>query len=99
MLPLPKCFPPAGYYEMRNISLTESLSKGFERFLLKGTSSVKGLLHYIRKHFDPGQFAVPGASCTHALIKVIDFIMKSTDDSSTPKAVISLLADLLVALN
>ena len=49
MLPMPKVFPPATYNDMRNISLTEWLSKGFERFLLKGTSTVKGLLHYIKK--------------------------------------------------
>ena len=99
MLPMPKVFPPATYDDMRNISLTEWLSKGFERLLLKGTSSVKGLLHYIKKYFDPGQYAVPGASCTHALIKVIDFILKNTDDSSSPKAVISLLADWSKAFN
>ena len=99
MLPMPKVFPPATYDDMRNISLTEWLSKGFERFLLKGTSSVKGLLHYIKKYFDPGQYAVPGASCTHALIKVIDFILKNTDDSTSPKAVISLLADWSKAFN
>ena len=84
---------------MRNISLTEWLSKGFERFLLKGTSTVKGLLHYIKKYFDPDQYAVPGASCTHALIKVIDFILSNTDGSSSPKAVISLLADWSKAFN
>ena len=92
MLPMPKVFPPASYDDMRNISLTEWLSKGFERFLLKGTSTVKGLLHYIKRYFDPDQYAVPGSSCTHALIKVIDFILKNTDDSSSLKAVISLLA-------
>ena len=99
MSPLPKVFPPANYDEMRNLSLTENLSKGFERLLLKGTPSVKGLLHYIKRYFDPGQYAVPGASCTHALIKIIDFIMKNTDDSSSPKAVVSLLADWSKAFN
>lgn len=99
MLPMPKVYPPAGYNEMRNISLTEWLSKGFERLLLRGTPTVNGLLHYIRKYFDPGQYAVPGASCTHALIKVINFILKNTDDCSSPKAVISLLADWSKAFN
>ena len=96
---MPKVYPPAGYNEMRNISLTEWLSKGFERLLLRGTPTVNGLLHYIRKYFDPGQYAVPGASCTHALIKVINFILKNTDDCSSPKAVISLLADWSKAFN
>ena len=99
MMPLPKVFPPVSYDDMRNISLTQWLSKGFERFLLNGTPTVNGLLFYIRKYFDPGQYAVPGSSCTHALIKIIDFILKNTDDSSSPKAVVSLLADWSKAFN
>ena len=99
MMPLPKVFPPVSYDDMRNISLTQWLSKGFERFLLNGTPSVNGLLFYIKKYFDPGQYAVPGSSCTHALIKIIDFILRNTDDSSSPKAVVSLLADWSKAFN
>ena len=97
--PLPKVYPPATYEDLRNISLTEFLSKSYERFLLFGTSSVKGLLHYIVQFYDPNQFAVPGASCSHALIKLIDFILKNTDNPNKPTAVINLLADWSKAFN
>ena len=60
---------------------------------------MKGLLHYISVFFDPNQFAVPGASCSHALIKRIDFIIKNTDNQNKPNAVINLLADWSKAFN
>ena len=91
--------PPVSYGDLRNLSLTEFLSKSFERFILKGTNNVKGLLHYISKYFDPAQYALPGASCNHALISSIDFILKSTDDPNKPTAVINLLADWSKAFN
>ena len=97
--PHPKVLPPASYKDLRNLSMTEFLSKSFERFLLRGTPSVKGLLHYIMKYWDPNQFAVPGASCSHALIKMIDFILLSTDNSNKPTAVVNLLADWSKAFN
>ena len=97
--PHPKVLPPTGYQDLRNLSLTENLSKNFERFLLKGTPSVKGLLHYVCKFIDPNQYALPGASCSHALIKLIDFILLSTDDSNIPTAVVNLLADWSKAFN
>jgi hypothetical protein len=97
--PHPKTLPPVTFGDLRNLSLTEFLSKSFERFLLKGTHSVKGLLHYITKYYDPGQYAVPGASCSHALISIINFILKSTDDPNKPTAVVNLLADWSKAFN
>jgi hypothetical protein len=97
--PHPKILPPASFGDLRNLSLTEFLSKSFERFILRGTSSVKGLLHYITKYYDPGQYAVPGASCSHALISVIDFILKNTDNPNKPTAVVNLLADWSKAFN
>ena len=97
--PHPKILPPSSYKDLRNLSLTEFLSKSFERFILNGTSSVNGLLHYVRKYVDPKQFAVSGSSCSHALIQMIDFILHSTDDSSMPTAVINLLADWSKAFN
>ena len=97
--PHPKVLPPASYKDLRNISLTEFLAKSFERFLLYGTSSVKGLLHYVKSYIDPHQFAVPGSSCSHALIKMIDFILSATDDPNKPTAVINLLADWSKAFN
>ena len=97
--PLPKIIPPSSPKDLRNLSLTEFLSKAFERFLLNGTSSVKGLLHYVRKYIDPNQFAVSGSSCSHALIKMIDFILHATDDPSQPTAVVNLLADWSKAFN
>ena len=60
---------------------------------------MKGLLHYIQKYIDPNQFAVPGSSCSHALIKMINFILSATDDSNQPTAVINLLADWSKAFN
>ena len=97
--PLPKILPPVSYGDLRNLSLTEFFSKGYERFLLKGTNTVKGLLYYITRYYDPGQFAVPGASCSHALISIIDFILSSTDNPNKPTAVINLLADWSKAFN
>ena len=97
--PHPKTLPPVSYGDLRNLSLTEFLNKSFERFLLKGTPSINGLLHYISKYYDPGQYAVPGASCAHALISVINFILKQTDNPNKPKAVINLLADWSKAFN
>ena len=38
-------------------------------------------------------------SCSHALISIIDFIMKHTDNPKKPKAVINLLADWSKAFN
>ena len=97
--PHPKVLPPVYYGDLRNLSLTEFFSKAFERFILKGINSVKGLLHYITKYYDPGQFALPGASCSHALISTINFILKNTDNPNKPTAVINLLADWSKAFN
>ena len=97
--PHPKVLPPVSYGDLRNLSLTEFLSKSFERFLLKGTKTVKGLLHYVTKYYDPGQYALPGASCSHALISIINFILKSTDNPNKPTAVVNLLADWSKAFN
>ena len=97
--PHPKILPPSSYKDLRNLSLTEFLAKSFERFLLNGTSTVKGLLFYIKKYIDPDQFAVPGSSCSHALIKMIDFILSATDDANYPTAVVNLLADWSKAFN
>ena len=99
MVILPKVFPPSGYDELRGISLTEMTSKAIELFILKGTSSVKGLLHYVSRYFSPDQYALPGHSCAHALIGLIDFILKNTDRSNPPKAIVSLLADWKKAFN
>ena len=97
--PHPKTLPPVSYGDLRNLSLTEFLSKSFERFILKGTNSVKGLLHYITKYYDPGQYALHGASCSHALLSIINFILAKTDDPNKPTAVANLLADWSKAFN
>ena len=97
--PLPKVLPPVNFGDLRNISLTEFLNKSFERFLLKGSHSVNGLLYYIKDYYDPSQYAVPGSSCSHALISIIDFIMKHTDNPKKPQAVVNLLADWSKAFN
>ena len=97
--PHPKVLPPASYGDLRNLSLTEFLNKSFERFILRGTQNINGLLYYIRKYYDPAQYAVPGASCSHALISIIDFILQNTDNPKKPKAVLNLLADWSKAFN
>ena len=97
--PHPKILPPVTYGDLRNLSLTEFLSKSFERFILKGTPTVKGLLFYIQKYYDPSQYAVPGSSCSHALISIINFILKETDNPNKPTAIINLLADWSKAFN
>ena len=97
--PHPKVLPPSSCKDLRNLSLTEFLAKSYERFLLFGTSSVHGLLHYVKKHLDPNQFAVSGSSCSHALLRMIDFILSATDDSNKPTAVVNLLADWSKAFN
>ena len=84
VIPLPKVYPPAGHEEIRPISLTETTSKMLELYLLKGTSSVRGLLYYVKQYFSPDQYALPGHSCSHALISLIDFILKNTDKCFIP---------------
>ena len=99
VIPLPKVYPPAGFDDIRPISLTETTSKMLELFLLKGTATVKGLLYYVRQYFSPDQYALPGHSCSHALISLIDFMLKNTDKCDPPKAVVTLLADWSKAFN
>ena len=48
--PIPKCYPPESFEDLRPLSLTQFFSKKFEELILKGTPSVKGLLHYIKKY-------------------------------------------------
>ena len=96
---MPKVFPPVEYSDLKNISLTQWFSKGYESFLIEGTSSVAGLLHYISKYYHPCQYAMKGSSCNHALIRIIDFILRNTDKSDPPKAVLNLLADWSKAYN
>ena len=62
---IPKVYPPTDYGDLRNLSLTEFLSKRFEALVLYGTPTIKGLLFYVEKYFDKNQFAVKGASCSH----------------------------------
>ena len=97
--PHPKILPPVSFGDLRNLSLTEYLSKSFERFILKGSDNVKGLLHYTSKYFHPAQFALPGSSCSHALLSIINFVMEKTDDPNKPAAVVNLLADWSKAFN
>ena len=82
ILPLPKVYPPSGYDELRPLSLTQTTSKMIKLFMLKGTPSVKGPFHYVKQYFSPDQFTMPGHSCAHALLSLIDFILKNTDKSS-----------------
>ena len=92
--PIPKVTPPDSEEDLRNISLTADLSKDYENFL------AEWLMPYIAKRIDPGQFGgMKGHSTTHYLVKLLDFILSSTDTSSIPKAVLVALIDFSKAFN
>ena len=92
--PIPKINPPENEDDLRNISLTADLSKDYENFL------AEWLMPYIENRIDPGQFGgLKGHSTTHYLIKLLDFILSSTDTSNVPKAVMVALIDFSKAFN
>ena len=86
--PIPKVIPPESEDDLRNISLTADLSKNYEQLL------AQWLMPYIQKRIDPGQFGgLHGHSTNHYLISLFNFILKNTDTSTYPKAVIVALID------
>ena len=92
--PIPKVIPPESEDDLRNISLTADLSKNYEQLL------AQWLMPYIQKRIDPGQFGgLNGHSTNHYLISLFNFILKNTDTSTYPKAVIVALIDFSKAFN
>ena len=92
--PIPKVRPPESEDDLRNISLTSDLSKDYENFLSEW------LMPFIKKRIDPGQFGgLSGHSTAHYLITLYNFILKQTDTSNIPKAVMVALVDFSKAFN
>ena len=93
--PIPKVHPPSNEDELRNISLTNFLSKTYEWFIFTW------LLPYLLPSLDPGQLGgLKGCSTTHYMIKLYHFILKTGDlPSSLPHSVILALIDFSKAFN
>ena len=92
--PIPKVKPPETEEDLRNISLTADLSKDFENLL------AKWLMPFIEKRIDPGEFGgLTDHSIVHYMITLLNFILSSTDSSTTPKAVMVALIDFSKAFN
>ena len=78
---------------MRIISLTNFLSKGFEKFVMKW------LLSYIAHKIDRNQFGgLKGNSVTHYLVELINFILYN-QDLKDPHAVLATLVEFSKAFN
>ena len=90
--PLPKVYPPASEDELRNIAKTAFLSKVFESFLSDW------LLPIVGPYLDPCQYGLKGASISHYLIKLLQFIHEYLD-LKDPHAVLVALIDLSKAFN
>ena len=73
--PIPKVPHPECEDDLRPISLTEDLSRDYNK-LLAGW-----IWPYIADRLDPGQFGgVKGGSITHYLVLLYNFILSKTDD-------------------
>ena len=90
--PLPKVYPPSSEDELRNIAKTAFLSKVFESFLSDW------LLPKVGPYLDPCQYGLKGASISHYLIKLLQFIHEHLD-LKDPHAVLVALVDLSKAFN
>ena len=90
--PLPKVYPPSSEDELRNIAKTAFLSKVFESFLSDW------LLPIVGPYLDPCQYGLKGASISHYLIKLLQFIHEYLD-LKDPHAVVVALIDLSKAFN
>ena len=91
-IPLPKVNPPASVDELRNIAKTAFASKVFESFLSDW------LLPIVAPYIDPCQYGLKGASISHYLIKLLQFIHEYLD-LKNPHAVTVALVDLSKAFN
>ena len=91
-LPLPKSYPPSSEDELRNIAKTSFFSKVFESFLSDWLMPIVG------PFLDPCQYGLKGASITHYLFKLLQFIHEHLDIKD-PHAVVVALVDLSKAFN
>ena len=91
-IPLPKVNPPSSEDELRNIAKTAFASKVFESFLSDWLMPIVG------PFIDPCQYGLKGASISHYLIKLLQFIHEYLD-LRNPHAVIVALVDLSKAFN
>ena len=73
---IPKVHPPESVDDIRNISITSSLSKAYESLL------ATWLMPYVQKRIDPGQMGgLKGCSISHYLIILYDFVLSNPDNS------------------
>ena len=72
-IPLPKVNPPSSEDELRNIAKTAFASKVFESFLSDWLMPIVG------PYIDPCQYGLKGASISHYLIKLLEFIHEYLD--------------------
>ena len=84
--------PPSSEDELRNIAKTAFASKVFESFL------ADWLMPIVGPYIDPCQYGLKGASISHYLIKLLQFIHEYLD-LKNPHAVIVSLVDLSKAFN
>ena len=86
-IPLPKQYPPSSEEELRNIAKTSFNSKCFESFLSDWLMPIVG------PFLDPCQYGLKGASITHYLFKLLQFIYGHLD-LKDPHAVVMATVDL-----
>ena len=94
-LPINKVALPKSEDDLRNLGLTPFFSKRLEWFI------IQWIWPYLEPHIDTDQLGgLPGCSVNHYLIKMLDFIHRSLDNtSSNPTAVVCALVDFSKAFN
>ena len=91
-IPLPKTYPPSCENDLRNIAKASFNSKVFESFLSDW------LLPIVGPYIDPCQYGLKGASITHYLFKLLQFIHEHLD-LRDPHDVVLATVDLSKAIN
>ena len=86
-IPIPKTQPPSCEDDLRNIAKTAFNSKVFESFLSDW------LLPIVGPYIDPCQYGLKGASISHYLFKLLQFIHEHLD-LRDPHAVVLATVDL-----
>ena len=90
--PLPKVSSPSSEDELRNLAKTSFFSKVFESFLSDWLMPIVG------PFLDPCQYGLKGASITHYLFKLLQFVHEHLD-LKDPHAVVLATVDLSKAFN
>ena len=91
-VPIPKTASPEKLDDLRNIAKTSFISKVFESFL------ADWLMPIVKPYLDPCQYGIKGASTSHYLIKLLQFVHEHLD-LKDPHAVVVALVDLSKAFN